>query len=97
MATYVTLLKFTGRGVKDVKDTCQRAADLRTHAKKHNIEVKGQYWCLGPYDGLILFEAADDETATAAVLSLGSRQNVTTQTARAFTEAEMGRILGRVV
>ena len=29
MATYVTLLKFTERGVKDVKDSSKRAAELR--------------------------------------------------------------------
>ena len=51
MATYVTLVKLTGRGLKDVKDSTKRAADLKTHAKKHGIEVKEQYWCMGAYDG----------------------------------------------
>src|SRR5438309_1598766 len=96
MATYVTLLKFTERGVKDIKDTCKRAAELRTHAKKHGIDIKDQYWCLGAYDGLIIFEASDDGTATAAMLSLSSRGNVTTQTSRSFTATEMGNILGKV-
>jgi len=30
MATYLTLIKFTERGVKDIKDTCKRAADSPT-------------------------------------------------------------------
>lgn len=96
MATYVTLLKFTERGVKHIKESGQRAATLKTHAKKHGIEVKEQYWCMGPYDGLIIFDAPDDETATAAMLSLGSRDSVTTQTLRSFTAAEMGKILEKV-
>src|SRR5437870_11138083 len=70
MATYVTLLKFTERGSKDVKDSCKRAAELRTHAKKHGIEVKEQLWCMGAYDGVLIFDAPNDETATAAMLSL---------------------------
>jgi uncharacterized protein with GYD domain len=96
MATYVTLLKFTQRGVKDIKDTCKRAAELKSHAKKHGIEVKEQYWCMGAYDGVIIFDAPDDETATAAMLSLSSREYVTTQTLRSFTAAEMSKILGKV-
>lgn len=96
MATYLTLLKFTERGTKDVKDSCKRAAELKSHAKKHGIEVKEQYWCLGPYDGLMIFDAPDDETATAAMLSLSMRGNVTTQTLRSFTAAEMSKILGKV-
>jgi uncharacterized protein with GYD domain len=97
MATYVTLLKFTAKGVKDIKDTCKRAADFKTHSKKHGIEVKEQYWCMGAYDGLIIFDAPDDETATAAMLSLSSRENVTTQTLRSLTAADMNKIVEKVV
>jgi uncharacterized protein with GYD domain len=96
MATYVTLIKFTEKGVKDIKDTCKRAAEFKSHAKKHGIEVKEQYWCMGAYDGLIIFDAPDDETATGAVLSLSSRDNVATQTLRAFNAAEMGKILTKI-
>jgi uncharacterized protein with GYD domain len=96
MATYLTLIKFTERGVKDIKDTCKRAADFKAHAKKHGIEVKEQYWCMGAYDGLIVFDAPDDETATSAMLSLSSRENVTTQTLRSFTAAEMSKIVGKI-
>jgi uncharacterized protein with GYD domain len=96
MASYVTLVKFTERGVKDIKDSCKRAADLKSHAKKHGIDVKEQYWCMGAYDGLIIFEAPDDETAAAAMLSLSSRDYVATQTMRAFTASEMAKIVGKV-
>ena len=96
MATYVTLLKFTQRGVKEIKDTSKRAAELKAHAKKHGIEVKEQYWCMGAYDGVIIFDAPDDETATAAMLSLSSREYVTTQTLRSFTATEMSKILGKI-
>lgn len=95
MATYVTLIKFTEQGVKNIKDTCKRAADFKASAKKLGIEVKEQYWCMGAYDGVIVFEAPDDDTATAAMLSLSSLNNVTTQTLRSFTAAEMGKVVGR--
>jgi uncharacterized protein with GYD domain len=96
MAAYVTLLKFTERGAKEIKDTCKRATDFKAHAKKHGIEVKEQYWCLGPYDGILLFDAPDDATAAAAMASLSLRDHVTTQTLRSFTAAEMIQIVGKV-
>jgi uncharacterized protein with GYD domain len=96
MATYVTLLKFTERGAKDIRDSCKRAAELQSHAKKHGIQVKEQFWCMGVYDGLLIFDAPDDEIATAAMLSLGSRGNVTTQTLRCFKATEMEKIVGKV-
>ena len=96
MATYVTLIKLTEQGVKNFKDTCKRAADFKTSGKKLGIEVKESYWCLGAYDGVLIFDAPDDGAATAALLSLGSLNNVTTQTMRSFTAAEMTKILGKV-
>jgi uncharacterized protein with GYD domain len=95
MATYVTLIKFTEQGVKHFKDTCKRAADFKASAKKLGIEVKDQYWCLGAFDGVIVFEAPDDEIATAAMLSLSALHNVSTQTMRSFTAAEMGKVLAK--
>ena len=93
MATYVTLIKLTERGIKDFKDTCKRAADFKARAKKLAIEVKDTYWCMGAYDGVLIFDAPDDETAAAGLLSLGSLNIVTTQCLRSFTAAEMSKIL----
>jgi len=95
MATYVSLIKFTAKGVQNAKDTCKRAADFKASSKKLNIEVKEQYWCMGAYDGVLVFDAPDDDTATAGMLSLSSLANVTTQTLRSFSAAEMTKILGK--
>ncbi len=57
MATYVALLKLTERGVKNIKDSCKRAADFKTKARKLGLEVKEQFWCLGAYDGVLVFDA----------------------------------------
>jgi uncharacterized protein with GYD domain len=96
MATYVSLLKFTEQGVKKLKDTCKRAADFKESARKLGLEVKEQYWCMGRYDGLIVFEAPDDDAATGGMLALSSQDNVTTQTLRCFTAVEMGKIIGKL-
>lgn len=54
------------------------------------------FWTLGQFDGLIVFDAPDEETATAAMLHLGSLGNVQTQTSRAFRAAEMKKVLETV-
>jgi uncharacterized protein with GYD domain len=96
MATYVSLIKFTEKGVKSVKDTCKRAAEFKASAKKLGVEVKEQYWCLGAYDGVLIFDAPDDDTATAGMLSLCALDNVTTQTLRTFSSTDMSKMVGKV-
>jgi hypothetical protein len=51
------------------------------------------YWTLGDHDIVAVIEAPDDETATAAVLALGSQGNVRTKTMRAFSPDEMRAII----
>jgi uncharacterized protein with GYD domain len=58
------------------------------------VNVTGIYWTLGLFEGVIVCEAPDDQTSTAALLHLGSLGNIRTQTARAFDPAEMQKILG---
>ena len=94
MATYITTMHFTEQGIKSIRDTCDRAATFKATAKKMGVKVTGMYWTLGAFDGVIVCEAPDEETATAALLHLGSLGNLRTQTARAFDAAEMQKILG---
>jgi uncharacterized protein with GYD domain len=97
MATFVATLRFTAQGIKEVQNTTKRAAALKGAAKKLNVKVNTVLWTLGAFDGLLVFEAADDETATALMLQLGALGNVQTTTTRAFTAAEMDKILAMKV
>jgi uncharacterized protein with GYD domain len=94
MATFITTMHFTEQGIKSVRDTCDRAAAFKATAKKLGVKVTGIHWTLGAFDGVIVCEAPDEETATAALLHLGSLGNIRTQTARAYDAAEMQKILG---
>jgi uncharacterized protein with GYD domain len=87
-------MHFTEQGIKAVRDTCERAATFKATAKKLGIKVAGIYWTLGAFDGVIVLEAPDEATATAALLHLASLGNIRTQTTRAFDAAEMQKILG---
>jgi uncharacterized protein with GYD domain len=94
MATFITTTHFTDQGIKTIRDTCKRAEEFKVTAKKLGVKVTAIYWTLGAFDTVILFEAPDEATATAAMLHLVSHGNIKTQTARAFDVAEMQKILG---
>ena len=93
MATFITTIKFTQQGMKDIAHTTKRAAAFKASVKKRGVKVRDMYWTLGDYDGVIILEAPDDETATTALLHLGALGNVHTTTCRAFTAGEMDAIL----
>jgi uncharacterized protein with GYD domain len=93
MATYIATVKFTPQGVGAIKDTVKRAAAFKATAKKLGAKVTSIYWTLGAFDGVIVFDAPDEYTATAAMLSLDDLGNVSTATARAFDSAEMSKVL----
>lgn len=96
MATFITTIKFTQQGINGIDDTTKRAAALKAAGKKMGVKVTDIYWTLGDHDGVLIFEAADDETATTLLLHLGAEGNVHTTTVRAFTAAEMDTILTKV-
>jgi uncharacterized protein with GYD domain len=94
MATFITTMHFTEQGIKAIKGTCDRAEAFKATAKKMGVKVTGMYWTQGAFDGVIVCEAPDELTATAALLHLGSLGNIRTQTARAFDAGEMQKVLG---
>jgi uncharacterized protein with GYD domain len=96
MATFVVLAGFTDQGIKNVKDTVNRAEAFKGMAKKVGVTVKDLYWTLGKYDVIALCEAPDDEAATALSLSIGALGNIRSETLRAFSIDEMKGILGKM-
>jgi uncharacterized protein with GYD domain len=96
MPTFISTIKFTAQGVQGIGETTKRAAALKAAGKKLGVKVKDVYWTLGEHDGVLIFEAPDDETATTLMLQLAAKGNDHTETARAFTAAEMDQILAKL-
>jgi uncharacterized protein with GYD domain len=94
MATFITTIKLTEKGLQGIRETGKRAAAFKLSAKKMGVKVTASYWTLGPFDGVIVFDAPDVETATAAMLSLSAQGYVTTTTARAYDASEMEKVVG---
>jgi uncharacterized protein with GYD domain len=95
MTRYISMLSFAARGIEEVAKSPQRAADFRQAVEKFGGQVVAQYWCMGSCDGVVIFEAPDEVTATSLLLKLDQLGNVKTQTLRAYDEAEFQAILQR--
>jgi uncharacterized protein with GYD domain len=97
MALYIVLANFTEQGIRNIKDSAKRAEAFKEMAKKSGVTVKDTFWTLGQYDIVAILEAPDDISITALGLSAGALGNVRTQTLRAFTQADIKSILGKMV
>jgi uncharacterized protein with GYD domain len=96
MPRYVVLVNWTDQGIRDVKETLQRAEQAHGLGQQLGGDMHTLYWTQGRYDLVVVMEAPDDETVAAICLRLGASGSVRTEVLRAFDAEEMGRILAKV-
>ncbi len=96
MATYIMLANFTEAGIRDYKDSTKRAQAFTELVEQLGGSVKGNYYTMGAYDVVAVFEAPDDETATACALKVSSLGSVRTTTMRAFDVNEIEAVFDKV-
>jgi uncharacterized protein with GYD domain len=96
MATYVSLIKWTEQGVKNVKDTVKRVRQGQEAAEKMGGRFLSVYYTQGKYDIVVTTEWPDDETANAYLLSLAATGNIRSQTTRAYSPEEMEGIISKM-
>ncbi len=96
MATYISLIQFTDQGIRNVKDTVKRGEAAIAEAEKMGMKITEEFWTMGAYDVVVIFDAPDDATMSAFTLKVGSMGNVKSQTLRAFRKQEMEGILAKL-
>jgi uncharacterized protein with GYD domain len=96
MARYVSLIQFTDQGIRNIKKTIKRGEAAMAEAEKMGMKLVEEFWTMGAYDVVALFEAPDDETVSAFVLKNGALGNAKGQTLRAFRREEMEAILAKI-
>src|SRR5437762_4272078 len=96
MAMYISLIQFTEQGIRNVKDTVKRGDAAIGEAEKMGVKIIEEFWTMGAYDVVALFEAPDDETMSAFLLKIGSMGNVKSQTLRAFRKQEVEGVLAKL-
>jgi uncharacterized protein with GYD domain len=96
MPSYVCLIQFKDQGIRNIQDTVKRGDAAIAEAEKMGMKIVEEYWTMGAYDAVVVFEAPDDETMSAFILKVGSLGNVQGQTLRAFRRNEMEGILAKI-
>ena len=92
MATFISLLNFTDQGIRNVKESPNRAEAFTAMASKLGLTVKSIHWTTGSYD-LVVVTEGNEEAGVAALLSAGTLGNVRSQTLRGYSAAEFKKII----
>ena len=95
MARYITLIRFTEQGAKNIKNSPSRSAAFKMAAEKAGVKVEAHYWTMGACDGVLVLSADDETKALHCLTELAAAGNVRTETMRAFDANEFGAILGK--
>jgi uncharacterized protein with GYD domain len=96
MNTYITLMKLTDQGAKDLKTAPKRIEDGLKMFEKMGGKLICFYATLGEYDYIGIGEAPSDEVTTAFNIALSSLGSVRTTTIKAFTIKEFGDIIKKL-
>ena len=94
MVKYISLLKFTEQGAKNLKKSISRAHNFDKLAAKSGVHVDKQLWTIGEFDGVLVLSADDEAKVLHLLATLAEMGNVSTSTLRAFDAKEFSAILG---
>jgi uncharacterized protein with GYD domain len=95
MARYISLLRFTEQGAKNMKKSTARAHAFDKLAAKAGVKVEGQYWTMGKYDGVLILSADSEQKVLHLLTALAALGNVRTATMQAFLDGEFDAIVAR--
>jgi len=88
MATFLTQIRFTERGISAIQQSPDRANAFRQAVEAAGGKMVGQYWAMGDCDGVVLFTAPSDAAAAQLLVQLARQGFVRTSTMRLMDESE---------
>ena len=93
MARYVTLIRFTDQGARNMKKSPTRALAFTKAARQAGVTVEAQLWTLGSCDGVLIL-SGDEKKVLRCVSQLAALGNVRTETLQAFDAKEFKAVVG---
>jgi uncharacterized protein with GYD domain len=93
VATYISLIRYTDQGIRNIKDSPKRLDAAKAAFKAAGADLKQWYLALGRYDAVVISEGPDEETAAKLMLGVGALGNVRSETMRVFTEEEYRKLI----
>src|SRR5258708_34154305 len=67
MTTYVSLINWTEQGIKNFRDSTQRAPEVSRLVESSGGRVRELLWTVGEYDIVCLADFPDEEAGAAAL------------------------------
>jgi uncharacterized protein with GYD domain len=93
MPTYISLIKWTDQGIRNVKGAPDRQRQVMQRVEQAGGKLT-IYVTMGEYDAVSILEAPDDQAAMRSLLALGAQGNVRTTTLKAFSREEFEQVVG---
>ena len=93
MATYISLMKFTDQGIKDIKEAPERIEKAFKGLEAMGGKIVDFYSTMGEYDYVAIAEGPSDEVAMTFLLGLGAAGNTRTTTLKAFKREDFVKIV----
>jgi len=94
MPSYIAMLKWTPQGLQNLKQSPTRLDAARKGFEAAGVKMKDFYMVTGKHDMIAILDAPDDASLAKAILAATSQGSLTSETCRAFTEAEYRDIIG---
>ena len=92
MIRYISLLRFTETGAKNIKRSTARAAAFLKAATKAGVRVEAQYWTVGACDGVLIVSADNEATVLRTLAGLAADGYVRTESLRALDAQEFAAV-----
>lgn len=96
MPIYISLMKLTDQGIRDIKNAPQRVEGAVKGLDAMGGKLISFYTVMGEYDYVGIAEAPNDEVAMTFLLGLGIGGNVRTTTLKAFTKEQLAEIVKKL-
>jgi uncharacterized protein with GYD domain len=96
MPTFIAMLSWTDQGIRSLKDTSKRVQAAREGGKKFGVEIKHVFLTSGDFDVLVISEAPHYDNVAKFALATGMQGNIRSRTIRAWTEAEMVKLISEL-
>ena len=93
MALYITLARYSQKGIDNIKDSPKRADAAKKLFASLGGKMTAFYLTMGHYDLVFVADFPNDDAAAKALLAVASQGNIHTQTLRAFSEDEYRKLI----
>jgi len=93
---FISSINWTEQGIRSIKDAPKRAQAARDMAKKMGVEIKEIYLTSGDTDMVAILETANGDNVAKFAMAIGAMGNIRTRTVRAWTQAEMQKMISEL-